>query len=523
MLTPRLSYTIMVIFMLACACERTTRQDANEHTTTRQDAETEFQDVDAVPQDVPVDRQTEVAAIQPPPRYIVCTGRKTERWNDFQQDNRCAAINEQGQVKVPFEDEETRKLLVYDTGRFIFTDSEKRTGLLDADGNVVLAAQYSEIKRPSEGLLAVKDGQNCGYIDLDGKVVIAPQWHKCGSFHEERAWVMTKTGNAGYIDRQGQMVIDPIYTVQNPYTLPGTIMVNPSDFHDGHAAVKLSEHTSAELRETLGEKWGYIDRDGNAVTRFEFDSARGFSGGVAFVGRCPTGHKDAEEDCAPAFGLIDTDGKEVLSMTFGEAIAFLGDFAIVKVCDAASYFCTKPKSVPKRECYYPSKHCKRAILRQDGTWLLEPGRFREVGPFRDGRGFVESHDGWTGYVDETGSKVFAVYPGYPEGFFSGIARVPRHDYRARQSKRAKLNECHYFNDFVDTEGQPVFPFSVTSESRQNQGFDEHGIAVVEIRRWLSEHRHLVLHRERGVIWPEGWNEPGAGEGVLCWRENKPEM
>ena len=42
--------------------------------------------------------------------------------------------------------------------------------------------------------------------------------------------------------------------------------------------------------------------------------------------------------------------------------------------------------------------------------------------------------------------------------------------------------------------------------------------VADIFAKGTDYHELVLHRERGVIWPPGWNEPGAGEGVLCWPE-----
>ncbi|MDX9723878.1 MAG: hypothetical protein RBU37_24220, partial [Myxococcota bacterium] len=106
-------------------------------------------------------------------------------------------------------------------------------------------------------------------------------------------------------------------------------------------------------------------------------------------------------------------------------------------------------------------------------------------------------------------------------------------------------------EYVDQSGKSIFPFQVTGTPAT---FDENGVAVVEILHRGASHQEvearrrrlaakaarrvrardgtqqlggtgqapngqeLVLHRERGVLWPPGWNEVGGGEPVLCWPE-----
>ncbi|OIP35234.1 MAG: hypothetical protein AUK47_16960 [Deltaproteobacteria bacterium CG2_30_63_29] len=58
----------------------------------------------------------------------------------------------------------------------------------------------------------------------------------------------------------------------------------------------------------------------------------------------------------------------------------------------------------------------------------------------------------------------------------------------------------------------------------NEPFDENGIVVVDIHYRSEVYDELLLHHERGIIWPPGWNEPGAGDpNVICWPELEREQ
>ena len=52
-------------------------------------------------------------------------------------------------------------------------------------------------------------------------------------------------------------------------------------------------------------------------------------------------------------------------------------------------------------------------------------------------------------------------------------------------------------------------------------FDENGIARVEIEPYNDVYSEVLLHRERGIIWPPSWDEPGVGSpNVVCWPESE---
>jgi hypothetical protein len=68
----------------------------------------------------------------------------------------------------------------------------------------------------------VKKGELYGYIDNNGKEIIACQFEQAGRFTEGRAAVQ-KNGWVGFIDTSGTMVIEPKFTcsVSHPIFVNG--------------------------------------------------------------------------------------------------------------------------------------------------------------------------------------------------------------------------------------------------------------------------------------------------------------
>lgn len=62
----------------------------------------------------------------------------------------------------------------------------------------------------SEGLAAVRVGENRGYIDKLGKIVIEPRFQVAGHFSEGLAPVKVG-GKWGYVDTKAKVVIEPTY------------------------------------------------------------------------------------------------------------------------------------------------------------------------------------------------------------------------------------------------------------------------------------------------------------------------
>ena len=401
------------------------------------------------------------------PRYRVCI---------VEDEERCAIIDEQGVVQVPFEPKNTRYLSKFQEGRAVFKDEKGQEGWFDEAGNVAVSPRFLDLCLPSEGLACAYTETGCGYVDLNGEEVIPAKWDLCGSFSEGRATVITITNGERLetiIDIDGEAVSEFVFN-------------KSYSFSDERGLVRLSPTTPAIFHQELGSKFGFIDLTGSPITKFEFDKAYPFENGIALVGQRTGEHLEEDEfGCGIEdifeYGYLDTEGVFIWEMEFQDATPFnKSGFAKVDTCDLD-------------ECY-------SGVVQKNGTWLFEPQAFSYVARPSEGLAFVEMIDGWRGYVDLDGNKVFEAR--YGGEFVNGIAEVDN------------FGDPCGGSVYVDKEGRSIFPFSVSNTT--SSVFDEHQVLLVKILTPNSKYKELLLHRERGVIWPPGWNEPGAGEGVLCW-------
>jgi hypothetical protein len=161
-------------------------------------------------------------------------------------------------------------------------------GFIDASGAVVVPASFKQVKPFCEGLAAVQlVSLQWIFIDRVGKQ-IGERWEDAESFSNGRAFVSVSGPQAyaqkrlwlhGYVDHTGKLAI------------PAKFAGGARNFSGGRAAVQL-----------VGEKWGYIDRDGNVVIAPRFASAGPFHHGRA----------EASPD-SKRTGLIDETGKFVIA------------------------------------------------------------------------------------------------------------------------------------------------------------------------------------------------------------------
>ncbi|WP_154234779.1 WG repeat-containing protein [Burkholderia pseudomallei] len=90
----------------------------------------------------------------------------------------------------------------------------RRAGLMDATGRLVIDMKYRWLGNSGNGLIAfpTKGGELCGYLDYQGQTVIAPQFSSCGPFGKRGALAAeAKSGEWGFIDRHGDWREPPSY------------------------------------------------------------------------------------------------------------------------------------------------------------------------------------------------------------------------------------------------------------------------------------------------------------------------
>jgi hypothetical protein len=134
-------------------------------------------------------------------------------------------------------------------------------GYVDTKLELVIPGIYDEAHDFSEGLACVKKGNLYGFVDASGREIIAPQFDDTGKDGFKDGLCVAAKGKKDayfYIDKQGKKAFDKEF--ETAY-----------GFSEGLAAVKYEG------------KWGFIDRTGAFVIKPVFSSAGSFSCGLAAV------------------------------------------------------------------------------------------------------------------------------------------------------------------------------------------------------------------------------------------------
>jgi hypothetical protein len=158
----------------------------------------------------------------------------------------------------------------------------------DKTGKVVIAPEVDWAGQFHDGLAAVNIGRDWYFIDKSGKKVISlpDTVSRVGNFYRGIApvaiggnpdppgWVTSPRSGAkwGFIDRQGKVVVNPTFEDYG---------FGP-EFHEDRAAVRIDIGNGFQA-------FGYVDEHGKLVIPPKFQTAEGFSEGLALVGVAPVG------------------------------------------------------------------------------------------------------------------------------------------------------------------------------------------------------------------------------------------
>lgn len=278
--------------------------------------------------------------------------------------------------------------------------SSNKWGYIDRTGKQVITPLYSEARRFSEGLAAVRgekpkpDFAAMERIRNKYANVKNPTPEQMAEIHGAmKSASLDFAGPApfGFIDKTGKSVIQAQYA-------------HAHDFHEGLAAVCQEK------------KWGFIDKSGATVIPFDYDWADDFAttadgkltavekdGKVGFIDSnnktvLPFEYADGKsfsEELAPvtkdgkSWGFIDTKGKIVIEPGFMRANKFNSGRALVYVTSRSDY------GTRKEDAQYLFLTGKRALSERDldkavaafNTAIkLAPG----TPPARKSRYFLES-------------------------------------------------------------------------------------------------------------------------------------
>ena len=300
---------------------------------------------------------------------------------------------------------------------------EGRVGFIDAQGNEVIAPQFSSVADMAhfrDGLAPVMVKEGGGYIDITGHFVIGPNpdFGQPREFHEGFATLLIWGRNGGrntpaMIDREGKIVKSGV--MEGPHFAEGLLAFNDKgkwgfvdksfrwvipakyqyawDFSDGMAPVSMAG------------KYGYVDKMGTEVVRPKYDMGWCFSDGLGRIRLdLPTGKmfntlEGPQPQYREQYGFVDSKGDEVIPPRFENATNFQQGRA----------FAIAPGSR------------RWGIIDKQGRFICEP-IFDQAGEFHGDRAPVRVGEKW-GYVDLNGQwMVTPQFTGANE-FWNGLARV----------------------------------------------------------------------------------------------------
>ena len=236
-------------------------------------------------------------------------------------------------------------------------------GIADAEGREIIAAEYEELQPFSKDgfALAKKDGGDYLYIDRDGQTRKVPDeiYQTPGMISEDRAAVC-RDGKYGYLDEEmepaGEFVWEELTGIKNStgagkrdgkWVLvnkngePKTeeryedVVMDKSGFCSNQERIfvktgkayflidrkgkRIGELTFDDAKAFTengyaavcrGDKWGFVNQDGELVTKYQYEEAESFQNGYAAV--CIGG----------LWGYIDADGQQIIDCRFTGASHF---------------------------------------------------------------------------------------------------------------------------------------------------------------------------------------------------------
>ena len=170
-------------------------------------------------------------------------------------DSKYGSMDKDGNIKIPFKYD----FLVYDAEyqQYIYSENDK-FGILGANDQPVIKAQYDMVSHMSHGYLSATVGDKTGILDKTGKVIVPISYPLILEFNAE---VFVSVENDHYV----------MYNIKQNKKLA-----------EGYDMISLSEKDPLHIVQK-GEKFGYINNQGKLVIPIKFSSVSSFEDGTASV------------------------------------------------------------------------------------------------------------------------------------------------------------------------------------------------------------------------------------------------
>jgi WG containing repeat len=312
-----------------------------------------------------------------------------------------------------------------------YWQEKNRWGFIDKSGNFKIAPHFQQVERFSNGLAAVMENDRWGYIDRQGIYVIPPIFSQAESFKDGIACAVS------YPNPENSLQGDSQYL-----NIKGEVIRKVSLKFIKDKNLAICEKSSEGLTPIfIGDKYGYMNRQGKVVIQPRFSIVFSFSEGLARVqaSSAPNSRQDYK------YGYINTKGKWVIAPQpqFIRAKEFHEGLAVVeKSLSRPRYPIDKSSlklaGVDRHVCGYINRQGKFAIKL----------RLHSCNNFTEGLAMA-AIEGSYNFIDKMGSVMIpGIVNHFPEPFSEGLARVSTNStistkyYYINQQGRITIEKLH---------------------------------------------------------------------------------
>lgn len=275
-----------------------------------------------------------------------------------------------------------------------------------------------EKKSETVELLPLKEGDGYHYFDTKGTEKISKKFSYAGVFKEDLA-IVKLLGNReqySFINKKGELAFGKTYRKVSVFS-EGLAWVSPHNSvptaidNNGKEkfSIKNAERvkifkdglSAYSVKDSISEKWGFVDKTGKTVIQPKFEETGNFSEGLCAV-------KDEDGN----WKYIDKKGTLKIEQSFNTAFDFLNGKAIVSdhfeekfgIIDREGKFLIEPSLdsiIYDKKDFLIKKEGKWGWIDATGKTLIEP-KFEDAFPFADDDLAVVKQNGFYGFVDEKG-------------------------------------------------------------------------------------------------------------------------
>lgn len=283
-------------------------------------------------------------------------------------------------------------------GDFYFFDSK---GTAKNDRNFAYAGAFRD------GLAIVKlVGTNGQYVFVNenAQIEIDKNFKNLSIFSEGLAWVSPRNQHPIAIDQKGKEK----FSIKAEHV---------RIFKDGLSAYSV--------KDSIGEKWGFVDSNGKTVIQPKFYATGDFNNGICAV-----------MNNTDQWGFIDKKGEIIIAYKFDTASNLSEDNLLIVswndkfgIIDTKGEYLLQPKFdsiVADKKTFLIKQNEKWGWIDQTGKTIIEP-QFEDAIPFYDAEWAVVKQNGLYGYIDNKGTvKIeFQFKKAYP--FMGEVAYVETKD------------------------------------------------------------------------------------------------